>query len=610
MSETTSKPRRFQIDFEPIGRRIEVEQGSSLLNAAQMAGVDLVSICGGIGICNSCKIRLIEGECSSPTSEERDMLSENELLAGFRLACQTIPESNVKIDIPSESLSTPQRLQIEGRMAETALDPAVVACDVHLSPPSLEDLRSDLSRLKQSIVDQIANPRIGIEMAKALPARLREFGWQARVALRGSEVVGVLPLETRLMGLAIDVGTTKLASYLVDLESGVTVAKAGAMNPQIAYGEDVISRISYANTQQAGRETLQVRLIGALNELIDTLCQEAEVERDQILEAVVVGNTAMHHFFSGLPVRQLGEAPYVPVVSDSLEIPATNLGLRLSPGAWVYLPPNIAGYVGADHMALLIATRLYEKDQIIMAVDIGTNTEISLAGNGRLLSCSCASGPAFEGAHIRDGMRAASGAIERMQFIDGEVRLQTIGGTPPVGICGSGILDAVAGMLNEGLLDRRGALQGKHPRIQPMDGKRAFVLSPAAENEHDQDIVVTREDVNEIQLAKGAIRAGMDILLKEADLNAADLEAIIIAGAFGTYIDIESAIRVGMFPELPVDRYQQIGNAAGAGAKNLLISKALRRVAEEIMGQVEYIELTTRTDFQKVFMERLYFKQN
>jgi uncharacterized 2Fe-2S/4Fe-4S cluster protein (DUF4445 family) len=256
---------------------------------------------------------------------------------------------------------------------------------------------------------------------------------------------------------------------------------------------------------------------------------------------------------------------------------------------------------------MLVASRVWETDQVLLAVDIGTNTEITLVSNGRMLTCSCASGPAFEGAHISDGMRAAPGAIERVQILEGEIKLQTIGGSSPVGICGSGILDAVAEMLEAGILDNRGSFQMDEGHIRSRDGKPEFILSPAVETGHHRDITVSRKDVNEIQLAKGAIRAGIDILLDEAGITAQDVDKIVVAGAFGTYIDIGSAIRVGMFPEIPQARFHQVGNAAGAGAKDLLISIDLRRKAMEIKERVEYIELTTHQGFMTTFLERMYF---
>jgi uncharacterized 2Fe-2S/4Fe-4S cluster protein (DUF4445 family) len=448
-----------------------------------------------------------------------------------------------------------------------------------------------------------------------LSGKLREQNWSVRLALRRrnhrSEVVGVLHPEQALLGLAVDIGTTKMAAYLLDLATGHTLGKAGLMNPQIAYGEDVVSRIAYANEHPDGRRLLQARLMESLNDLIDQLCAEAGVSHEQIAEAVVVGNTAIHHFFAGLPVRQLGESPYIAAVTEPLDICACHLGLKLASGAKVYLPPNIAGYVGADHVAMLLATDAWRAKKPTVALDIGTNTEISLAADGQLLSCSCASGPAFEGAHIYAGMRAAPGAVEYVQILSrastgDNVRIQTIGGKPPVGLCGSGILDAVAGLRATGIVKRTGRFQTDHPRIVPWDGGGAFLLAPAAVTGNGHDLLVTRRDINEIQLAKGAIRAGVEVLLLEAGLTAQDIETFIVAGAFGTYLDLESAIRIGMFPPLPLDRFKQVGNAAGTGARQMLISAAQRRLAVQISERVRYVELTVHPSFTTVYMDAMY----
>jgi uncharacterized 2Fe-2S/4Fe-4S cluster protein (DUF4445 family) len=607
MPDSKKKPTQFEIDLEPVGRRTSIEAGSTLLDAARSAGVELVSICGGAGLCDSCKIRLVDGELSSVRETEEEALEEEDIAMGFRLACQAKPLSDVKIDIPPESLTTPQRLQIEGLRSAVEIDPPIVVHDLEIERANLNDLRSDFSRLSHKLISTAASISMDLSVMSELPGVLRENGWKVRVVLRGNEVVAVFPPETPIYGLAVDIGTTKLAAYLVDLLTGETVAKAGAMNPQIAFGEDVVSRIAYSNRHKEGRETLRTRMSDEINNLLDVLCEEADADNANVIEAVVVGNTAMQHFFTGLPVRQLGESPYVPVIGDSLEYHSRGSGLELATGAYVYLPPNIAGYVGADHVAMLIATRVWETDQNLLAVDIGTNTEITLVSNGRMLTCSCASGPAFEGAHISDGMRAAAGAIERVQILEGEIQLQTIGGSSPVGICGSGILDAVAEMLKVGILDKRGSFQMDERHIRSRNGKPEFILSPAVETGHHRDITVTRKDVNEIQLAKGAIRSGIDILLDEAGINAQEVDKIVVAGAFGTYIDIGSAIKVGMFPDIPQGRFHQVGNAAGAGAKDLLISSDLRRKATEIKERVEYIELTTHQAFMTTFLERMYF---
>jgi uncharacterized 2Fe-2S/4Fe-4S cluster protein (DUF4445 family) len=608
MPKREAERKAWRIDFEPVGRRAQCEPGQTLLEAAHGAGVEIVSLCGGVGLCDSCRVRIIAGEVSPPNLIEQERFTEAELAAGFRLACQTEPRGEVKIDIPAESLTTPQRLQIEGQAWEVELAPAVVGLDLRIDPPSLTDLRSDLTRLKDALrATGVSNPSLTYPLLRDLSEVLRGREWSLRAAVRGSEVISLRSEGAALHGLAIDLGTTKLAAYLIDLGSGETLAKGGAMNPQIAYGEDVVSRIAYCNAHEGGRELLQRAVIDRLNDLVADLCREAGTARERILEAVVVGNTAMHHLFTGLPVRQLGASPYVPTVGEALELRAADLGLALDPNAYVYLPPNIAGYVGADHVAMLLATRIWERDRVELALDIGTNTEITVGVDGRLLSCSCASGPAFEGAHILDGMRAAPGAIERVGMVDGEVSLQTIGGSAPVGICGSGILDAIATMLNAGIVDRRGALSTGDERVRDRDGEAAFVLSPASETGHGRDVVVTRRDVNEIQLAKGAIRTGIDILLDEAGIAAEDLESFLVAGAFGTYIDVNSAIDVGMFPRLPLERFHQVGNAAGAGARELLVSGPMRAEVERILDRLEYIELTTHPEFQDRFMESLYF---
>jgi uncharacterized 2Fe-2S/4Fe-4S cluster protein (DUF4445 family) len=341
---------------------------------------------------------------------------------------------------------------------------------------------------------------------------------------------------------------------------------------------------------------------------------------------VAVGNTVMHHLFAGLPVQQLGVAPYTPARLEAMSFLVQEVGLALQPDTPVYLPPNIAGYMGADHVAVLTSivshrSRLNshrdENDlrgrerghgRVVLAIDIGTNTEVSLIRGKQIWSCSCASGPAFEGAHIRDGMRAASGAIERVNISGTEVRVHTIGNQPAVGICGSGILDAVAQLLTAGAIDSSGNFRSSHPLVRSsQDRSRECLLVPAAQTGHGRDMIVTRKDINEIQLAKGAIRAGIEILLLEAEIVASEIDEFIIAGAFGTYLDLDSAIRVGMFPNLPHHCFQQVGNAAGAGARLMLAFPKHRRLAERLARQVNYVELTTHPKFTDMFIQQIMF---
>ncbi|MFN8377381.1 MAG: ASKHA domain-containing protein [Anaerolineae bacterium] len=586
------------VTFEPIGRRIEVSSSATLLEAAQTAGVELVAVCGGIGACHGCMVRATKGRLSPVTLEEESQLGAERLAHGWRLACQAEPLTNVRVDVPPESLTAPQRLLIEGERVETALDPVVTPFDIHLAPASLEDLRGDARRLIDALP---VAATLDLGALRDLPRTLRATDWTARLARRDGEVVAVLPPHTPLLGLAVDIGTTSLAAYLVDLETGETLAKSGAMNPQIAYGEDVVSRIVYCAEHPNGSEILQSRLIDTLNELIARLCAEGELSVEQIVEVVLVGNTVMHHLALDLPVASLGEAPYTPVIDQPFETLAARLGLHVAPGARVYFPANIAGYVGADHVAALVASALENRPETALVVDIGTNTEMTLTHQGRLWSCSCASGPAFEGAHIRFGMRAAPGAIERVQILDGVVHIQTIGHKPASGICGSGILDAVAEMTRVGLVDSRGAFVKGHP----LNRGGALVLAPAESAAGGEAVTVGRSDVAEIQLAKAAIRTGIDLLLAEARILETKLDSILIAGAFGTYIQVESAVRVGMFPALPRERYHQVGNAAGMGACQLLVSRTARRQAARLAEETTYLELTVHDGFQSTYMARM-----
>ena len=525
-------PEHFRIDFEPLGKRGLARPGQTLLQVAQSAGVGLASVCGGEGTCEECRVRLASGRLTAPTLVEEAVLSKADLSAGVRLACQAEPLSDVKLDIPPESLTVDQRLQLDGE-------------EMYLKP-------------------------------------------QPAVRSPGA------------YGLAVDIGTTKLAAYLVNLSTGSTIARTGAMNPQIAYGEDVISRIAYTGREPEGAKKLQSVLMETLNTMLAGMCADAHISSTHVLDAVLVGNTAMHHLFAGLPVEQLGHAPFKPATTEPLVIPAGELGLNLGPGAKVYLPPVIAGYVGADHVSMLLATQAWKSSGNVIALDIGTNTEISLVANGKVTCCSCASGPAFEGAHIHEGMRAAPGAIERARWSAGKILWQTIEEQPPVGICGSGILDVVAALLDGGLVKPTGALK--------TDAGSGYTLVPAAQTGLGRALMVTRKDINEIQLAKSAIRAAVEILIQEAGLFSDDLDSFIVAGAFGTYLDLRSAIRTGMFPTLPQELFHQVGNAAGVGAKQMLISLDKRKEAEQLASQIGYVELTSRPAFTTLFIEHLSFK--
>ena len=608
----------IEVDFQPIGKHVEVDSGATILDAARDAGVGISAICGGTSSCGVCRVRLNDQrQVSKPNATEVQALGADDLASGMRLACQTEVFDSVRVDVPPESLTATQRTQVEGEEIGFEFEPPVEIRDLALPEAGATDLLADLERIGAA-VSKAGRPALQcrqLSVLRRIPGALRDNGWKIRVGLRGDELVSVAAPGTPILGMAVDIGTTKVAGYLVDLASGRTLAMKGIMNPQIAYGEDVMARITYCLGHDDGREVLQRAIVDALGELARDLCDIAGADGEggaavhdpsQILESVMVGNTAMHHLLLGLPVEQLGLAPYVAAVSSPLEVKADELGLAFSPGATIHLLANIAGFVGADHLSMLLATDTHRKNGVVISLDIGTNTEITLSAGNRMISCSTASGPAFEGAHIGQGMRAAEGAIERVQITDDRLVFQTIGHAPPIGICGSGILDAIAQLRLCGAMNEKGGLEEDHPRVRRNEERLEVLLADAEVSGSGRDIVLTRRDINEIQLAKGAMRAGIELLFDAARVTAADVDEFIIAGAFGTYISVEAAVTIGMFPDLPLGRFRQVGNAAGIGAKQALMSATRRAEAAGIGERVEYLELTVSERFQEEFLKAMF----
>jgi uncharacterized 2Fe-2S/4Fe-4S cluster protein (DUF4445 family) len=470
---------------------------------------------------------------------------------------------------------------------------------VQLTPPSLQDQKPDDWNLWSALERDhgFAPGTIDLAVQQVFSSRLRTQGWKASVVLRESEVIALDAPSTRWIGLAVDVGTTKIAVYLVDMKSGEIAASSGLMNPQISYGEDVVSRIYTAGKSAENAKKMQSLLVDALNSRVAALCAEIGAEPSHVVDAVIVGNTAIHHLFLRLPMQQLGLVPYVPAIRSAVDIKARDIGLKMAPGGYVHMLPNVAGYVGADHVAMLLGIEMSKMEGVTLALDIGTNTEICLNCNGRMKSVSCASGPAFEGAHIQFGMRAAKGAIERVCMSGTQREIQTIGGGAPVGICGSGLLDGIAQMLQNGVIDASGRMLD-HPLVRKRNDRKEFVL---VERPGEDDITISQKDVRELQAAKAAIRLGIQALIDDAGIEVADIDRVIIAGAFGTFIDVQSAIAIGMLPSLPLERFQQVGNAAGTGARMALISQDSRKAALDIAAKDGYIELACIPDFNNKF---------
>jgi len=609
----------FEVDFEPIGKRVDVAAESNLLDAARQAGIGLASVCGGEGTCGRCRVTIMSGEVSAPVDADRRFLSQLELTAGQRLACRCHIHSDVKVHVPKASLVTDQRLQVSGLARKMQIEAAVRAYEIEVPEPTLYDLRSDLDRVIDALETThgqrkwFAEPAV-VRTLSALARRTQsETTWHLTVYARNAEIVGFEAAGRKPIGFAADLGTTKVAGYLVDLETGEELAAAGVMNPQIGYGEDVISRMVHATRNDDGSSELARVVREAFNAMIGGLAEEAGVSRGQIVEACIVGNTAMTHLFLDLPVHQLSVSPFVAATSTALDVKAREIQIDMAVGAYVHVLPCIGGFVGADHVAMILGSDLDRKPYVAIGVDIGTNTEIALLkpNEKTLTSASCASGPAFEGAHIRDGMRASTGAIEGVKIIDpGAPQIKTIGDAPPVGVCGSGIVDAIAEMYRSGVINNRGRLNREAPGVRKGEKGYEYVLASAAISGTGRDIVITQADVNEIQLAKGAIEAGLGTLIVATNTPLEEIKEVVVAGAFGSYLNLDSALAIGLLPRLPNARYLQVGNAAGVGAKMALLSLKERQRAQQIMQRTGYIELTTQDGFNSRFAMSMLLPKN
>jgi len=605
----------FQIIYQPSGKRGTYKGPIRLLDAARRAGVGLESVCGGIGECGRCKMIVTKGPTSHLTGIEETLLTEEEIKQGYRLACCTKVYGDTEVFVPPSITLERQRLQIEALEMPLEVEPVVREYVVDLPVATLVDIRPDFRRLREGLkkTHGVEPEMMDYHVLRALSPTIREGEWSVGVAVRGKEVIAVSPGDERAgLGLAVDLGTTKIALYLVDLSTGQTIDRLGIQNPQIPYGEDVVSRLQTIMEDEEALERMSAAVINAINKQIGKMCKRNRIGHQRILEATIVGNTAMHHILLRLPTRQLALSPFIPATDRPVEVKARELGLNICPGAYIYFPPPIAGFVGSDHLAMLLASGLYQQEGSVLGLDIGTNTEIALKTQKGITSCSTASGPAFEGARIKCGMRAAPGAVERVSINDGDlkVEIKTIADEAPIGVCGSGILDAIAEMLRVGIIDGRGKIQlGKRGVRQDPTGRREFVLAHADGHRCAKDIVITQKDVAEIQLAKGAIRTGINILMARAGLAPEDIDRVVIAGAFGSYMDPAAAVAVGMFPRLPLEKIAPVGNAAGAGAKALLVSKALRHRAEQLAREVGYIELAVETDFHQQFARGMKFNQ-
>ncbi|MCC6125513.1 MAG: DUF4445 domain-containing protein [Pirellulales bacterium] len=691
------------VTFQPSGRAVFVLPGTRLMEAAVSAGLIVDSPCGGEGICGKCRVRAISGG-SPPTPAEERTFSARELQEGWRLACQSTIETPARIEIPDASLLTARHQQIcvagdaESREFSPTADPPIRKSYVELPPPSRGSDEPDLLRLEKAIGPFEAD----LHLARELPHILRKQQFRGTAVLcerqAGASSPPVHPsllidfepgnTENTLFTVALDIGTTTLAAQLLDISNretgamptlvvgmsespedpqhahdkrghgtqhGTEMAVASRLNPQTRYGDDVLSRILFARENPEGLRNLHETIVEAANEMIGELCQIAGIRRERIYDISCAGNTTMQHLLCGINPRSLGEVPFVPTVARGMSLAAAELGLRIHPRGRAYLFPVIGGFVGGDTTAGIIASGMIDTEGPTLLVDIGTNGEIALWANGRLAAASTAAGPAFEGARISCGMRGSTGAIEKV-VADGHLRINVIGNVAPVGLCGSGLIDAAAELLRHGVLNPQGRLLDRDsfleslgataglsnsassmagqpgdsgtPILSPLpsplspliedlarriiaeDGKTSFLLAAAEESGTGRPIALTQRDFRELQLATGAIRAGIVILLKRAGLKPNDLQNVYLAGGFGNFIRRSNAQRIGLLPhEIEHRRIRFVGNTSLAGARLAALSIHSRRQAEQFARQTEHVDLALDAAFQTAFADAMIFPE-
>ncbi len=624
-----------KVVFQPSGRNGLLPTGMTLLEAARRLGVGLEAVCGGRATCGKCLIYVETGtfpkyglysaadHLSPPEPDEQRLLEARGTPAGSRLACRARIQGDLLITVPPASRSQPQVIRKDATARTLELDPAIRCYPLTLASPVEED-GSEEERILEALRAQFGLEAVHFDppALRELPHALREGRdaltvtvWQERAILR------VEPGHRgQALGLAVDIGSTTLAAYLCDLTSGALLATVAAMNPQVTFGDDIMSRISHATEQPEGRRQLHEGVIAALNALAQEATGKLGLTPKAIVDCVLVGNSVMHHLALDLDPGSLGGTPFLPVVRKAVDVRAAELGLRLHPGARAHLLPLEAGFVGADNVAVLLAEAPHRQDALTLIIDVGTNGEIVLGNRERLLCTSAATGPALEGAQITHGMRAAPGAIERVRIDPRtlEVRFKVIGqeawsdalppeGVEARGICGSGIIEAVAELFTAGIIEASGRFDKhrEHPRLIRAEGKPAFLLAEAAQTATGTPIVITQSDVRAIQLAKAALYVGARFLMQALGVKRVD--RIVLAGAFGSLIDKQRAMTLGMIPDCDLEQVFSVGNAAGDGARIALLSRVKRREAADLARRVEHVTTSLEGDFQEQFVAALAF---
>ena len=613
---------RITIAFIGVAGTAVVPPGGSLLRAAQQAGIEIVSTCGARGRCRSCRIKVVTGVPPPPTLADRVQLGDEEVREGYRLSCQYEVSEDVTVQVAPPLAESAFQILVQterGRgEARLELDSGVRKVHGRPTPPTDENHQtSDLDEVFRGTGSTAAD-QVGLDVLRQAPALLRGKSDGLTVTTFDRMVMALEAGDTReqIYGMAFDIGTTTVVGYLIDLTSGETLATVSSLNPQTVYGGDLMSRIAFAMDGPANLRKLHIKIVRLINEQIAEACATAKVPRDRVYKLVVVGNTCMHHLFLGIDPTFVGQAPYAPAMRQGYRCAARKVGVRANYNAKLFLLPLVAGFVGADTMGMILSTRIYDSQDTRVTVDIGTNGEVVMGGRDKLMACSAPAGPALEGAQIKSGMRGALGAIDKVR-IDDDVVTHAIGGVPPIGICGSGLIDAVAALLDAGVVEPSGRMltSPKRPVTEAIRrrlredelGMRECVVAWASETGDGKDLVVTQADIRQVQLAKAAIASGVTMLQQVMGVPDERIAELMLAGGFGNYLNIRSARRIGIIPDLPPSRVRYVGNAAGLGAQMALLSETERRRADHLAQQVEHVSLASHPDFQQIFLKAVVF---
>lgn len=601
---------QIKVKFEPHGRVVSVLPGTKILEAAAQAGLTIDTPCGGAGKCGKCRVRLISPE-SEPNEAERAIFDENALKEGWRLACQTTLHANAVVAIPDSSLfgSRHQILATSDTEQFRELLPSVCKVRVELAAPTLQEDAPDALRLEKTVGAFIAD----MSMVRELSHKLRAGGFKGHAILSGNSLIDFDPGEASnaVYGTAFDIGTTTVVGVLINLDTGEECAVASRINPQVSFGDDVLSRIAHAGKSVDALHELRNGIINEVDAMLEELASSAGISKSRIYEVTFSGNTTMEHLLCGIDPSQLGQVPFVPVFARGIHRPASELGLSVHPRGIAYVFPVIGGFVGGDTVAGMLATRLTEIEGPSFMVDIGTNGEIVLAHDGHVWAASTAAGPAFEGARISCGMRATRGAIEKVVFSD-DVHCSVVDNGSPMGICGSALIDCVAELLQHGMITPDGRLLP--PENLPPSLPDAFRRRVRIKDNGDVEFVLangvslSQHDIRELQLASGAIRAGISILLKQAGISIHDLKRVLIAGGFGSFIRRNHAQRIGLIPpEIDHTKIRYVGNTSLSGARWALLSTDSRLHAETLARQARHVELSNDPDFAMEFAMAMHF---